>query len=150
MTQETQEFATPGDALEHYGVKGMQWGVRKAADSATAVKRSKPTAREIGNARAKQASKQRQINSQIDKTNLSTGKAQEREAKKLADMSYDMLKDPDRATALRLTGGEKAVLGILAVGLGPVGIGGVGGFTAVRVAQRKAIEKQQRDLGVKR
>lgn len=26
---ETQEFASPGEALAHYGVKGMKWGVRK-------------------------------------------------------------------------------------------------------------------------
>ena len=25
-----QEFDTPGEALLHYGVKGMKWGVRKA------------------------------------------------------------------------------------------------------------------------
>lgn len=28
-----QPFATPGEALEHFGVKGMKWGVRKADDS---------------------------------------------------------------------------------------------------------------------
>jgi hypothetical protein len=28
MTQETQEFASPAEALAHYGVKGMRWGVR--------------------------------------------------------------------------------------------------------------------------
>lgn len=29
-----QEFDTPHDALVHYGVKGMKWGVRKDADAA--------------------------------------------------------------------------------------------------------------------
>lgn len=29
----TQPFASPGEALEHHGVKGMKWGVRKEEDS---------------------------------------------------------------------------------------------------------------------
>lgn len=150
MTQNNQEFATPEAALEHYGVKGMQWGVRKAQDSATSVKRSKPTNTEIHDARANQASKQREINRQIDKTNLSTGKAQEKNAKKLSDMAYDMLKDPDRATALRLTTGEKVALGILNVGFGGVVIPVTAVAVGTRYAKRKSIEKQQKDLGVKR
>ena len=29
MTDQVPEFASPQEALAHYGVKGMQWGVRK-------------------------------------------------------------------------------------------------------------------------
>ena len=32
---ETQPFASPSEALEHYGVKGMRWGVRKQNPSAS-------------------------------------------------------------------------------------------------------------------
>ena len=29
MTDQVPEFASPQEALAHYGVKGMKWGVRK-------------------------------------------------------------------------------------------------------------------------
>ncbi len=32
MTDQTPEFSTPQEALAHYGVKGMRWGVRRDRD----------------------------------------------------------------------------------------------------------------------
>lgn len=32
--QSTQPFASPGEALAHYGIKGMRWGVRKEEETA--------------------------------------------------------------------------------------------------------------------
>jgi hypothetical protein len=32
-----QVFASPGEALQHFGVKGMHWGVRKAEGSSGLV-----------------------------------------------------------------------------------------------------------------
>lgn len=58
-----QEFATPGEALAHYGKKGMKWGVRqqyasRRASSAASVQRvgegkgnAKDIVRTIGNVR---------------------------------------------------------------------------------------------------
>lgn len=41
-----QQFASPGEALEHYGVKGMRWGVRKERTPAEQLtKREKKEAR---------------------------------------------------------------------------------------------------------
>ena len=117
--------------LEHFGVKGMKWGVRK----------SRPTSNDIRGARAMDASRRRSIAAQVDKTNLASGKAQDREAKKLSDMSMDYLKNPDRATALRLTKGEKVALTILAVGVPGIGTAAAAGTVASRVLVRKAIEK---------
>jgi 2-phosphoglycerate kinase len=117
--------------LEHFGVKGMKWGVRK----------SRPTSNDIRGARAMDASRRRSIAAQVDKTNLASGKAQDREAKKLSDMSMDYLKNPDRATALRLTKGEKVALTILAVGVPGIGTAAAAGTAASRVLVRKAIEK---------
>lgn len=37
LGESTQPFATPGEALVHYGVKGMRWGVRKADDGPEGV-----------------------------------------------------------------------------------------------------------------
>jgi hypothetical protein len=134
MTQEVDDF------LAHYGVKGMRWGVRGA----------KPTSSQIMDARAKQASRQRAINSQIDKTNLATGKKQEAEAKKLNKMGVDYLKSPDRATAARMTTGEKFGLALLAVGIPGVGTGAAAVAAGSNVIGQKRIARQQKQLGVKR
>jgi hypothetical protein len=39
MTQGQQEFQTPQEALAHYGVKGMHWGVRKKEDKTSSQPR---------------------------------------------------------------------------------------------------------------
>lgn len=122
---------TPEEWLAHYGVKGMKWGQHKAV-----------TSTDIHNARARTASRQAEISRQIDKVNLAQpGKAQAKEAKKLDEMSLEFLKNPDRATALRLTRGEKVLNGIVAVGFPGVGTGVVAGSVGARVAIRKATER---------
>lgn len=112
---------TPGE-LVHHGVKGMQWGHRRHA---TSTQRT----RSIQRARAQ---------SFQDATAFRTapkGSAKREQAKKV------FLKNPDRATQLRLTRGEKVTLGILAgtVVFAPSVAIGVG----TRVAVRKSIERKQ-------
>jgi len=99
--------------LVHYGVKGMKWGVRKAAST-----------REVYGARARLQVKQNEYASQkrtVRKTKTPKGKANQKA--KLNKMKIDFLNDPDRVTASRLSTGEKVVATLFA---GPVGIGAAG------------------------
>jgi len=140
---------TPEEFLAHHGVKGMKWGVHKKEGSTSAgdqiAAKKKVTSRDIYDARAKTASRQRQLNAQVDKTNLATGKAQKQEAKKLNDMSLEFLKNPDRATAQRMTTGEKVGLAVLAVAIPGFGTAAAVGAGGARVAVRKATERNIRD-----
>lgn len=130
--------------LAHYGVKGMKWGVRRKRSSSSSSSPAKPSTQEIRNARIRQNSRRIQINNQAVKLNLATGKAKDREAKKLNKLQMDFLDSPDRATELRLTRGEKAVLTVFAVSLPIVGTAGVAVGAGARLAARKSIEKEQK------
>ena len=69
--------------------------------------------------------------------------------RKKAKLIY--LKDPDRATALRITRGEKVVLGILAGVTAPTVIvpAAIGVGVGAQYLQRKHIEKKQARGGYK-
>lgn len=130
------EFDTPADALEHFGVKGMKWGRRKA----------KPTATEIRDARALTAGREREIRRATDQLNLAVAKSPnsketKKVAKELAQLHVDYLKNPDRATAWRMTTGEKLASALLAVAVPGLGTVAVAGGVTARVVKRKAIER---------
>jgi len=108
----TERSPSPGE-LAHYGVKGMKWGVRKAAST-----------REVYGARARLQVKQNEYSGQkraVRKAKSPTAKANQKA--KLNKMKVDFLKDPDRVTAARLSTGEKVMATLLT---GPVGIGVAG------------------------
>jgi len=107
MTLQYGEEKPSLEELAHYGVKGMKWGKRK-----------KYTTQEIHDARARQRSRFANLEAQVHKTNLSTGKAQEANAKKLVKLHNDLETNKDAAVAARMTKGEKAANLILA---GPIG-----------------------------
>lgn len=141
------------EALEHYGVLGMKWGVRRSDEELSRAKKKKAlkkakaelTPSEIKDARVRDAGRVRKLNRQIDAVNLAEeGKEQARELEKLEQMSIERLKHPDAANALRMTDGEKAAHVALAVLLPGPGTVGALASAGLRVSTRKAYEKQQK------
>lgn len=97
------------DVLEHHGVKGMKWGVRKARPG------SRPSGKEIMTARSNVKAGEKAIRKQkrvVRKTK--DEKQKEAEKAKLGDLKTSHLKNPDRLTALHMTKGEHVVNALLA------------------------------------
>jgi hypothetical protein len=120
---------SPAEILEHHGVKGQKWGVR--SNKSTSFRKQFPTSKErtveIKRARATTLKSERKI--------------MEEPSKAKRDKLYaSYLKNPDRATALRMTRGEKFAVSILAVGLPGPGTAAAIGYTGTTVAMRKGTE----------
>jgi hypothetical protein len=116
---------TPAEILEHHGVKGQKWGVRQKFRSENPTSSDKKKA--IRSARSRQDTRADTMRSR------SLSKSDRQKAKSV------YLKNPDRATSLRLTRGEKVVIGLLT---GGVGLGGIYGF-------RRHVERKQARGGYK-
>ncbi len=119
------------EELMHHGVKGMRWGHRK----------NKPTTADIKTARINTGARERARNDAADKLNLAvasgTKKQQQAAVQNFNKKQMDFLKDPDRATAMRMTTGEKFLL----AALGPVGAGTAIGQVAARKMTEASIRK---------
>jgi hypothetical protein len=115
--------------LAHHGVKGMKWGQRKA----------RPSTSDIHDARARQASRQNEINQNIGRLNLakSGSKQQDALAKKVATGMDKFDTNKDAAVAARMTKGEKAAAVMLT---GPIGLLVIG----ANKAHVKKLEKIQK------
>lgn len=120
--------------LAHVGVLGMKWGVHKSAGTQRFQKKF-PTAKlqkaEIKRARSAQRTRRIEV------------RQAPRGSQKREKLKASFLKNPDRATALRLTRGEKVALAILAAptGGGSAAIGAaIGANVAVNVGRRRALE----------
>ena len=113
---------TDEEYLEHYGVPGMRWGhrklVRAGGDNTRAAKTfaQKTSVVDVKRARNRVAQNKAKVQGQkltykqAKKAARKTenGKAiAKRELAKYKDMKKKALRSPDRATALRLTRGEK-------------------------------------------
>jgi hypothetical protein len=121
----TQEFATPQDALAHYGKKGMKWGVR-----------NKPTRAEIKDARYNVASDNAKFYKGKSKIKRGEGTRKEKRAA-IKKLRASHLKNPDRLTSLRMTNGEKAAFAVLAVAAPPLAVG----IAADRVVAKRILTK---------
>lgn len=145
----TEKPGTPQDlALEHHGVLGMRWGHRKEGSSQIGRRAANRKAKESfvrknpTSDRQAKAIRVARAKTQLDYAKLAnqprgTSKAKKQSLKKV------YLNNPDRATALRMTRGEKVVLGILAVGVPGVGTASVAAVAGTQVAVRRHIERKQ-------
>lgn len=110
--------ALDDNLLEHHGIKGMRWGVRKAV-SRSDIRTARKSVKKDARAHLKNQAK------------FVVGKSSRQS---LHDTRLKFLTNPDRATAARLTKGETAVLALLAPGV--VGASQI---------QSRLIESRQRD-----
>jgi len=118
---------SPADVLEHYGVKGMQWGVRK----------KKPTSAEIHSARQRQAQRARELQRHDDVASTASSPAVRAKAiKEARRVAIELQTSEDRVTAARMTTGEKVAATILG---GPLGL-------AVIVARGSAARATAREV----
>lgn len=114
------EFAE--DFLEHYGVKGMKWGVKRAQAN-------------VRTGREGLAAQKRQI------TSAKTVEAIDAAQAKYNTMRADHLNNPDRVTAQTMTLGKAATVSALGfLALGPIGIPA---GLAAQAAYRRTIQKRQ-------
>lgn len=143
----TEKPGTPQDlALEHHGVLGMRWGHRKEGTAKigrrAANRKAKETFIRRNPSSRKQAAAIRiaRASTQHDIAKFANAP---RRSQKRKDLRKVALRNPDRATALRITRGEKVVLGLIAVGLPGPGTVGVAVGTTAQVAVRRHIERKQ-------
>jgi 2'-5' RNA ligase len=122
--------------LFHHGVKGQKWGVRK---------KGKPSSSDVTVARAKQNARAAEANRAFTKSVTARDKETRTQAKKdYQQLNEVFLNHPDRLTALRMTKGEKVVLGLIAVGIPGLGTAAAAGAAGGNVASRKLVERAQK------
>lgn len=117
------------EVLEHFGVKGMQWGVRKKHS----------TSPEIRSARNRQQARAGEIH-KLDKQarKAPTASARSAAAKKRDKAKRDFDLNEDRVTAARITHGEKVALAVIG---GPLGLVGIGVLSAARLRTQNKVDE---------
>ena len=134
-------------ALQHFGVKGMKWGVVKAKTGIG----SAPSGKTIRKARKSVNRQERKLMGQQIRQLGTFNKQKRAERKKnIATMKTNLLHDPDRATAARITRGEKAALLLLGVANPVTGTLSVATTLGAATIKRKRIESWQRKNPVKK
>lgn len=123
------------DALAHFGVRGMKWGVRNKPTAGRGVT-LKP-GRSTGEIRVARRNVKKAARASLkEKGKFVLGKSSMKEVHK---KKLDFLMHPDRQTAARLTRGETAIASILGAGAG--GVGALGASQA----RSRIIESRQRE-----
>lgn len=128
-------------SLQHFGVKGMRWGVVKAKTGIG----SAPSGRTIRKARKSVNKQERKIMGQQIRQLGTFDKAKRADRKKnIATMKVNLLHDPDRATAARITRGEKATLILLNAAAPIAGTISTAAVLGASTVSRKRIENWQK------
>lgn len=129
------------DFLAHYGVKGMRWGHRREKVSSSDIKAAR---RRVDHQTGKDFDKLGKIEDRYHSAKTPGARAKAEKDLKNEENAQRMahLKNPDRATAMRMTRGEKVAL-VLIGGLLTGGAPAIG-YGAARLATRKVVEKKQR------
>ena len=134
------------DAIEHYGKKGMKWGVRHdipaaggaggggAAAAPSRKERKAANDKAIMDARDRQRTRAVELERQAFKTYSANGeKAAAAALKKYDKMEMDLLHHPDGATAAKMTSGEKASAAVSWAIVGGLSVAAIG----LRVAAQR-------------
>lgn len=102
MTYLGQTFASPQEALEHHGIKGQRWGVRRESGS-------HPSTEQIKSARAtrKEAKAELKETQRVSKAEIATAK----ERMRIAKDNYKNM--PEKQIARTMTNGEKVATGVV-------------------------------------
>lgn len=148
----TEKPGTPQDlALEHHGVLGMRWGHRKSGSSSGGGRRAanRQANSTFNRKNPTSADRSRAILRARAATNSDFTKAiTEKTTPKAKKASQVYLNNPDRATALRMTRGEKVLAVVLSVGVPPAAPA-IAGYAGSQVLIRKHIERKQARGGYK-
>lgn len=119
-------------SLQHFGVKGMHWGVKRGVGPEIRRARRSVMADKVA------LRDQKRVISGTKRGSAERTKAK----KKFADMKVNALNNPDRAMAVRLTRGEKAAL-LLFNSTNPVSFAGAVGAIAGTAIESRVIAKRQ-------
>jgi hypothetical protein len=121
------EIENVHDYLEHFGKKGMKWGVRKASSGgAKPLSKSKARDQAIREARAKQFTKEIDVYKSAAKTVFGTkGKTRGESASETIDKAVDLVKGDNRKMAMKFTRGEKVATGLLLGVIGAVNVAAI-------------------------
>lgn len=135
-------YKNPGDIpvseLEHHGIKGMKWGVRRSeAQLARAAGKKPRTAQEIKDARKRHNKQMDEVNKNLNRVSYSGSKAEKlRNLDALKRLAAEARDSPDITIGARMTRGE-AVVSLLAGG--PIG-------PALQSASNKAFARHTQDV----
>lgn len=148
------------EAIKHYGVKGMKWGVRRTdaqlgqARRVTKVKKAQKVDENLGRGKRVRAARRSTLRTRAqmkeaerDVIRADTAKGK-KEAIRIADEARAAhITNPNRATSRKITIGEgvAAVLLVPGVGLGAVAVASVGSVAAQRSARYQKSDYEARD-----